>query len=146
VVPYTNSSSSNSPLGRASGRINRCGKQTFPDWNAVNLLGTGSAASSAAISLLLIATLRLAETSRLGLLRQSSLKGLKRSRAKRRMLCSTKENLMAKPDAIEIVRRAYAFWRQAGEPEGRDQEFYLQAEKELQENDKDAVGPEPTIL
>jgi hypothetical protein len=53
---------------------------------------------------------------------------------------------MAKPAAIEIVRRAYELWQQAGQPEGRDQEFYLQAEKELQENDKDGVGPEPTIL
>jgi hypothetical protein len=56
------------------------------------------------------------------------------------------EYLMVKPAAIEIVRRAYALWQQAGEPEGRDQEFYLQAEKELQENDKDGVGPEPTSL
>jgi hypothetical protein len=53
---------------------------------------------------------------------------------------------MAKPAAIEIVRRAYALWQQAGEPEGRDQDFYLEAEKELQENDEDGVGPEPTIL
>jgi DUF2934 family protein len=54
--------------------------------------------------------------------------------------------LMAKPAAMEIVRRAYELWQQAGQPEGRDQEFYLQAEEELQENDKDGVGPEPTIL
>jgi Protein of unknown function (DUF2934) len=36
------------------------------------------------------------------------------------------------PPQIEIVRRAYQLWQQAGEPEGRDQEFYLQAERELQ--------------
>jgi hypothetical protein len=38
---------------------------------------------------------------------------------------------MAKPAQIEIVRRAYQLWQQAGEPEGRDDEFYLQAEQEL---------------
>jgi hypothetical protein len=52
---------------------------------------------------------------------------------------------MAYPAPMEIVRRAYALWQQAGEPEGRDWEFYLQAEKELRENDKDGVGPEPTF-
>ena len=40
---------------------------------------------------------------------------------------------MAKPKEMDIVRRAYELWQQAGEPQGRDQEFYLQAETELQE-------------
>jgi hypothetical protein len=40
---------------------------------------------------------------------------------------------MPKPAQIDIVRRAYQLWQQAGEPAGRDQEFYLQAERELQE-------------
>jgi hypothetical protein len=40
---------------------------------------------------------------------------------------------MAKPAQIDIVRRAYQLWQQAGEPAGRDQEFYLQAERELQD-------------
>jgi hypothetical protein len=40
---------------------------------------------------------------------------------------------MAKPALIEVVRRAYELWEQAGKPEGRDQEFYLEAERELQE-------------
>ena len=40
---------------------------------------------------------------------------------------------MARPPGIEIVRRAYKLWEQAGKPEGKDQEFYLQAERELQE-------------
>jgi Protein of unknown function (DUF2934) len=40
---------------------------------------------------------------------------------------------MAKPAQIDIVRRAYQLWQQAGEPAGKDQEFYLQAERELQE-------------
>jgi hypothetical protein len=40
---------------------------------------------------------------------------------------------MAKPARIEVVRRAYELWEQAGKPEGRDDEFYHQAERELQE-------------
>jgi hypothetical protein len=40
---------------------------------------------------------------------------------------------MGKPAEMDIVRRAYELWQQAGEPQGRDQEFYHQAEKELQE-------------
>src|SRR4051812_7878568 len=34
--------------------------------------------------------------------------------------------MMGRPPGIEIVRRAYELWEQAGKPEGRDQEFYLQ--------------------
>lgn len=44
-----------------------------------------------------------------------------------------KDSPMAKPAQIDIVRRAYQLWQQAGEPKGRDQEFYLQAERELQD-------------
>jgi hypothetical protein len=40
---------------------------------------------------------------------------------------------MGKPLSIDIVRRAYELWQQAGEPEGRDQEFYLEAERQLTE-------------
>ncbi len=43
------------------------------------------------------------------------------------------KSVMASPAGIDIVRRAYKLWEQAGKPEGRDQEFYLQAERELQE-------------
>jgi hypothetical protein len=45
---------------------------------------------------------------------------------------------MARPAGIEIVRRAYELWEQAGKPEGRDQEFYHQAEKELQGEDQES--------
>jgi hypothetical protein len=38
--------------------------------------------------------------------------------------------------------RAYELWEQNGKPEGRDQEFYHQVEKEL----KEAPPPEPTGL
>ena len=40
---------------------------------------------------------------------------------------------MAKLRGIEIVRRAYELWEQAGKPDGQDQEFYHQAERELTE-------------
>ena len=46
---------------------------------------------------------------------------------------------MARSRGIEIVRRAYELWEQAGKPEGRDQEFYHQAERELTE--AAALGP-----
>ena len=51
---------------------------------------------------------------------------------------------MAKPRAIEIVRRAYELWERAGKPEGRDQEFYLHAERELTERAAPGeTGPMP---
>jgi hypothetical protein len=46
---------------------------------------------------------------------------------------------MAKPTQEEVIHRAYELWEQAGKPEGRDQEFYHQAERELA-----APGPEVT--
>ena len=36
-----------------------------------------------------------------------------------------------RPPEIEIIRRAYELWELSGKPEGRDQEFYLQALQEL---------------
>ena len=42
------------------------------------------------------------------------------------------------PSRIEIVRRAYALWEQAGKPDGKDQEFYLQAERELTDASADS--------
>ena len=41
---------------------------------------------------------------------------------------------MAESQKMKITRRAYELWQQAGEPKDRDEEFYLQAEREL--NDK----------
>lgn len=43
---------------------------------------------------------------------------------------------MAETTHREIVRRAYELWQKAGEPEGKDQEFYHQAEQELRDGDK----------
>jgi len=53
---------------------------------------------------------------------------------------------MEKPSEIEIVRRAYELWQQAGEPEGRDQEFYHQAEQELRNSDKSSPLRTPDNL
>jgi hypothetical protein len=51
---------------------------------------------------------------------------------------------MTKPRAMDIVRRAYELWEQAGKPEGKDWDFYLQAECELQEKaSKDAEEKKP---
>lgn len=48
---------------------------------------------------------------------------------------------MPKPKEMDVVRRAYELWQQAGEPSGRDEEFYLAAKAELQQRlDNDAQG------
>jgi Protein of unknown function (DUF2934) len=39
---------------------------------------------------------------------------------------------LKKPARMEVVRRAYELWEKAGKPEGRDYEFYHQAERELE--------------
>jgi hypothetical protein len=49
---------------------------------------------------------------------------------------------MQRPAEMDIVRRAYELWEQAGKPDGRDQEFYHQAEQELQKANEQAI-PEP---
>jgi hypothetical protein len=46
---------------------------------------------------------------------------------------------MSRVPVIEIVRRAYKIWEAAGKPDGKDQEFYFQAEHEL--NDTNATEP-----
>jgi hypothetical protein len=43
---------------------------------------------------------------------------------------------MAEPTHIDIVRRAYELWEQAGQPDGKDQEFYHQAKQEIRNEDK----------
>jgi hypothetical protein len=40
---------------------------------------------------------------------------------------------MTAPKEMDVVRRAYELWQQAGEPRGKDEEFYHQAKSELQE-------------
>jgi hypothetical protein len=53
---------------------------------------------------------------------------------------------MENPTRIAVVRRAYELWQQAGMPEGRDQEFYLQAEQELRNADKSSPLRTPDNL
>jgi hypothetical protein len=53
---------------------------------------------------------------------------------------------MTKPAEIEIVSRAYQLWQQAGEPEGKDEEFYHQAEQELRNADKSSPLRTPDNL
>ena len=38
---------------------------------------------------------------------------------------------MPEPTKTEIELRAYELWEQAGQPDGRDEEFYRLAEQEL---------------
>jgi hypothetical protein len=49
---------------------------------------------------------------------------------------------MENPPREQIIHRAYELWEQAGKPDGRDDEFYRQAEKEL----KQGLRDEPTVL
>jgi hypothetical protein len=43
---------------------------------------------------------------------------------------------LARPDEANIRRRAREIWKENGEPAGRDEEFWLQAEREIQEAEK----------
>jgi len=40
---------------------------------------------------------------------------------------------------MKITRRAYELWQLAGEPKDRDEEFYLQAKRELDDVSENAV-------
>ena len=53
---------------------------------------------------------------------------------------------MKNPTQIQIVRRAYELWEQAGKPKGRDQEFYHLAEQELRDADKSSPLRTPDNL
>ena len=46
----------------------------------------------------------------------------------------------------DIIHRAYQLWEQAGKPEGKDQEFYHQAEQELRNKDKSSPLRTPDNL
>ena len=48
---------------------------------------------------------------------------------------------MENPTKDQIIHRAYELWEQAGKPDGRDEEFYHQAEKELQDAEEDKSSP-----
>jgi hypothetical protein len=49
---------------------------------------------------------------------------------------------MEKPKQMQIVRRAYQLWQEAGEPQGKDEEFYYLAEQQLR--DELLSSPLPT--
>jgi hypothetical protein len=50
---------------------------------------------------------------------------------------------MRRPTEIDIVRKAYELWELSGKPEGRDQEFYLEALQELQAALDDQAPEQP---
>jgi hypothetical protein len=52
---------------------------------------------------------------------------------------------MENPNHEQIMQRAYELWEQAGKPEGREEEFYHEAEREL-ENEVKSPPPPPDIL
>jgi hypothetical protein len=56
------------------------------------------------------------------------------------------EARMAEPTKEQIIHRAYELWEQAGKPDGRDQEFYHQAEQELRNEDKSSPVRTPDNL
>jgi hypothetical protein len=49
----------------------------------------------------------------------------------------------ATPDAEIVARRAHEIWEQEGRPEGRHQEHWQTAERELTAGPEDDAGPEP---
>lgn len=53
---------------------------------------------------------------------------------------------MAHPKDDQIRARAHQLWERAGKPEGRDEEFWHQAERELQEMDEIARQEPPSVL
>ena len=50
--------------------------------------------------------------------------------------------LRNRPKEMDVIRRAYQLWQLAGEPYGKDDEFYYQAKQTLQAelNDADEGG------
>jgi hypothetical protein len=53
---------------------------------------------------------------------------------------------MPNPTKEQILARAYELWQKAGEPAGRDEEFYHQAEQELRNEDKSSPLRTPDTL
>lgn len=56
---------------------------------------------------------------------------------------SFEETDMESPTKEQIIHRAYELWEKADKPEGRDQEFYHQAELELRAAQKQATEDKP---
>jgi hypothetical protein len=53
---------------------------------------------------------------------------------------------MENPSREQIIHRAYQLWEQAGKPDGRDDEFYHQAERDLRNGDKSSPLQTPDNL
>jgi Protein of unknown function (DUF2934) len=61
-------------------------------------------------------------------------------------LAAELEQRAMQPDEEDIRTRAYDLWRQAGEPGGRDEEFWHLAEQELRNEDKSSPLRTPDNL
>jgi hypothetical protein len=61
-------------------------------------------------------------------------------------LANELEQRAMQPDEEDIRTRAYDLWKQAGEPEDRDEEFWLLAEQELRNEDKSSPLRTPDNL
>jgi hypothetical protein len=59
---------------------------------------------------------------------------------------SLKVRKMEKPTVEQIRQRAQELWLENHRPDGRDDEFWYQAEKELDEKELGDIEPPPTIL
>jgi hypothetical protein len=57
-----------------------------------------------------------------------------------------KEVVMENPTKEKVIHRAYELWEQAGKPEGKDEDFYHQAEQELRDADKSSPLRTPDNL
>ncbi|WP_375599540.1 DUF2934 domain-containing protein [Devosia sp. Naph2] len=53
---------------------------------------------------------------------------------------------MHTPDQDKIRERAFQLWDKAGQPEGREQEFWYEAERELAEEDEVDTSAEASKL
>jgi DUF2934 family protein len=48
-----------------------------------------------------------------------------------------------RPKEMDVVRWAYQLWQRAGEPSGKDDEFYFHARRELEALEDGDGGPKP---
>jgi hypothetical protein len=63
-----------------------------------------------------------------------------------RTVLKVKEVVMENPTKEQVIHRAYELWEQAGKPEGKDEDFYHQAEQELRDADKSSPLRTPDNL
>ena len=49
---------------------------------------------------------------------------------------------MGEPTKEQIIHRAYELWEQNDKPEGRDEEFYHQAEREFRDAESSREKPD----